>query len=169
MIRLTRQQARDLLSAFQGDDRSTINVEFKERGPCGPGLYAWAEGSEVGEHGYMLERVAPAEDYHACERCGCTDEDGCGVQVSDKVIVACTWVRPGLCTACATLPEIFRSSNGLAWLVTCLCECFGESLESIVHEAQSVAMAAELDAALAANPSLILPTGWDQRGEHRHG
>lgn len=47
-----------------------------------------------------------------CERCGCTEDNACSALRSDEsgpdgtaVVERCHWVRPGLCSACATPVE----------------------------------------------------------------
>lgn len=40
-----------------------------------------------------VERPAPS-----CERCGCTDAAACSA--------GCTWIRPGLCSNCASHEEL---------------------------------------------------------------
>lgn len=42
-----------------------------------------------------------------CERCGCTEERACWIDVGGPVgDVPCWWVRPGLCVACLEPEEL---------------------------------------------------------------
>jgi hypothetical protein len=42
-----------------------------------------------------------------CERCGCTEQRACLIDVGGPVgDVPCWWVRPGLCCACLTTEEL---------------------------------------------------------------
>lgn len=40
-----------------------------------------------------------------CERCGCSELNACALE--GDVADSCSWVRPGLCSACVT-PEEWR-------------------------------------------------------------
>jgi len=43
----------------------------------------------------------------ACERCGCTEFNAC----VGGPVGTCFWVRPGLCSQCATRDELTRSMS----------------------------------------------------------
>ena len=42
--------------------------------------------------------MTPDKKIERCSRCRCTDDDACPG--------GCFWIRPGLCSACATVAEI---------------------------------------------------------------
>ncbi len=46
-----------------------------------------------------------------CSVCGCTEADACRVHG-----VGCCWIRPDLCSGCASLEDVLASEQGRAWL-----------------------------------------------------
>ena len=60
------------------------------------GYDAWKTRSDLDEE----ERRRPRRRKGACRICGCTENDACLVEI-DGEVVACRWVEPDLCSACA--------------------------------------------------------------------